>query len=284
MSKISIITTIYNGAEYASRYIDYFSSGVFDCESFEWIFYNDGSVDSTHSKYEKLVKFSGVKYINSAVNLGRAVALNSAIRASSYDLIAIHDVDDYFRLDRFDIQLNYFRKNEHVDILGSSALYLNSEHNYYVRKFSTNIDKIKLSFAKGVPMCNTSVCYRRSVFDALGGYPLRSDGKEDYEFWILAMERGYNFMILEDMLVIHVLHEKSYWKMKSNRFDNQAKIARLQIIAINRLSIQWYYYIYPLLRFVLALLPPFFFRGFKNFNYSRKGKNIDFRILNACFN
>jgi glycosyltransferase involved in cell wall biosynthesis len=285
MSKIlSIITTIYNGEKYINRYINYFQTGEFDCKKYEWIFYNDGSTDDTELTYSQLTKYQGVTFISNPKNLGRSSALNAAIRSASTPLLAIHDVDDFFHKERFDKQVEYLLNNQDVHILGTDAYYKNENGSSYKKIFPRSNYDIRKIFSRGVPLCNTTVCYRRIVFDALGGYPNRTDGKEDYEFWICAMEYGFKFSVLHEALAIHVLHRSSFWSKYSSRRSNQFKLLKLQFNAIKRLSLPYYHFIFPLSRLFLLLFPSSILSHLKSRFYITKNIEIDLDLNNARFN
>ena len=99
MTKVSIITPVYNGERFIKKYIE--SVLNFTYKNLELILINDGSTDKTDKiiteNKQKLID-SGIefKYIKLAQNRGAANALNLGLKEISGEYLSWHDVDDIY--------------------------------------------------------------------------------------------------------------------------------------------------------------------------------------------
>ena len=96
MEKISIIVPCYNEEEALPIYYDAMSKVMSEMKniSFELIFVDDGSKDSTLIKMRRLaLKDSQVRYISFSRNFGKESAMYAGLEASTGDYVAIMDVD-----------------------------------------------------------------------------------------------------------------------------------------------------------------------------------------------
>ena len=86
---VSILTTVKNGVDF----IDDYAFGLLNqtCDDFEIIIVDDHSTDGSVEKIKQQLKNAK---IFSATTPGRAHALNDGLRASSGDVVLIHDIDD----------------------------------------------------------------------------------------------------------------------------------------------------------------------------------------------
>lgn len=88
-------------------------------------------LDSIINKYSK--KYSDLfKIISLKENIGLGKALSIGILSCKYDLIARMDSDDICKEDRFEKQINLYRDNRNIDLVGS-----------YISEFETNPNIIK---------------------------------------------------------------------------------------------------------------------------------------------
>ena len=88
---ISVITPIYNGADFAARCYENLLKQSF--ANWEWVVVDDGSTDDTAEIISK-IKDDRVRLFSYKQNKGRGYARNQAVRESCGDWIVIWDVDD----------------------------------------------------------------------------------------------------------------------------------------------------------------------------------------------
>jgi glycosyltransferase involved in cell wall biosynthesis len=88
---LSVITPIYNGADFVSRCYQNLLSQSFT--NWEWVVVDDGSTDGTAEIVQK-IDDARVRLFSYKQNKGRGYARNLAVRESKGDWIIIWDVDD----------------------------------------------------------------------------------------------------------------------------------------------------------------------------------------------
>lgn len=92
-TKVSIITPIYNGAEYIERF--YKTLNCIEWDNLQFIWVNDGSTDESHLLVEKLCeKDNRITYINKSQNEGVSKARNDALAVADGEYVFFFDCDD----------------------------------------------------------------------------------------------------------------------------------------------------------------------------------------------
>jgi len=115
---LSIVMSVYNGANYVSDAIESILNQSYD--NFEFIIVNDGSTDNSLKIIESFTD-KRIKIINQD-NQGLVAALNTAIKAASGDLIARQDADDISLPERLSKQVGAIITNPNLVLLGSSII------------------------------------------------------------------------------------------------------------------------------------------------------------------
>ncbi len=115
--KLSVITPVYNGADFVERCYNNLLKQSF--ENWEWVIVDDGSTDGTAAIVQK-ISDTRVRLFSYKQNKGRGYARNLAIRESMGDWIVIWDVDDLNFPERLEI-INEARK-QHYDFFCSYAV------------------------------------------------------------------------------------------------------------------------------------------------------------------
>jgi glycosyltransferase involved in cell wall biosynthesis len=88
---ISVITPVYNGADFVSRCYENLLMQSFT--NWEWVIVNDGSTDGTAEIVQK-IDDARVRLFSYKQNKGRGYARNLAVKESRGDWIVIWDIDD----------------------------------------------------------------------------------------------------------------------------------------------------------------------------------------------
>jgi glycosyltransferase involved in cell wall biosynthesis len=180
---VSVIMTVYNGAEYLEECIESVLNQ--NHKNFEFIIIDDGSTDSTLNilkKYEKID--SRIKLITRE-NKGLVASLNECLSIASGNFIARMDADDINELNRLSEQLKYLICNEDVAVLGSKVSIINElSETIAVSKPLTNYILHKSALFTGATFIHPSVMFNRRLL----GDDLRYDENaylcEDYELWL----------------------------------------------------------------------------------------------------
>ena len=169
-------------------------------KNFELIIINDGSNKITERKLLKFKKNKKIKIFHNKKNFGLAYSLNKAIKKSRYDLIARMDSDDISYKNRIKCQLDFMKKNQKIDILGSDAVIINSNK---VKRYS-NVKKTNTSIKNNLFYSNqffhSSVIFKKSIFNKIGFYDSYFKKCQDYDLWLRGREKLYYSNIKKRLL------------------------------------------------------------------------------------
>jgi len=253
MTKVSVITTVYNG----ERYFDRAVPGILGQthKEFEWIIINDGSTDRTQELLEDLAtKDPRIRVFNFG-RLGRANALNKAIELAQGEYLVQQDFDDISYSARIEKQVSFLENHTEIGVVGSWYVLVDENRGErYIRKPPTEHEQIVKAMAKYIPFAHTLVTFRKSAGAQAGGYPDMKD-IEDLRFWIKIAKAGWRLANLPEVLGEHFVYKQSYWHQHFKYAARQRELAKVQWRAICELNLPFWMTIYPLGRFVYPYLP-----------------------------
>lgn len=141
----------------------------------------------------------GLKTIALKKNQGLASALNFGLKHIENEFIFRADADDINDLHRFEKQLPLLVQG--YDLVGSAVREIDGQgREIAVRRPPVSCAEIRSRCRYRSPFNHMTVCYRKSVVVACGGYP-KIHLKEDYGLWAKVLAKQYNCINLEDALV-----------------------------------------------------------------------------------
>lgn len=118
MKELSIIIPVYNGEKHIINCYNSIKDQTF--QSFEIIFINDGSTDSSE-EIINTIKANDTRVISfTQTNKGVSVARNKGIELASKEFIAFLDIDDLIKNDFYETLLNNLKDN---DLIVSNILF-----------------------------------------------------------------------------------------------------------------------------------------------------------------
>ncbi|KGP91102.1 hypothetical protein N780_17775 [Pontibacillus chungwhensis BH030062] len=188
--ELSVVTAVYNGAQYIEEAIDSILNQTY--EAFEWIIVNDGSTDTTPYILDSITD-KRVRIIHNDQNKGTAASLNKAIECARGDWIAIQDSDDKSVPHRLNTQLAFLKQHPKTQLVGSliscipgaekiSSLRLRKEAEGSNR-FKETEELMKNRF-HGCHLAHGTVMYSRSLFNEVGGYNPAIKVAHDYDLFM----------------------------------------------------------------------------------------------------
>lgn len=143
-----------------------------------------------------------IKMIKLSQNVGQELALKTGLENCSYEYVARMDSDDICPLDRFATQLQEFKNDPSISVLGG-----------YIKEFTTTTDDLNLvrtvplnheeiySYAKWrSPVNHAAVMFRKSAVLAVGNYS-NFLWNEDYHLWVRMLTKGYKFKNIPKVLL-----------------------------------------------------------------------------------
>jgi len=161
----------------------------------EIIVVDDGSTDNTNI----LLKSFGnrINYIKQR-NCGPGAARNRGIREASGDYIAFLDSDDLWVKDKTEIQLDFFNRHRHIDLVfGDMSNFSETVHDDgpeiknkdihdYLESHSANLDKILDFIIEENVIPTPSVMMKRECIQRIGFFDENLKIAEDFDYWIRA--------------------------------------------------------------------------------------------------
>ncbi|HNP68249.1 MAG TPA: glycosyltransferase [Aequorivita sp.] len=191
---LSIVIPCYNMGAYIKEAVDSISTFQ-NSNKIELIIVNDGSTQEETLRVLEELEKEGFCVLHQE-NEGLAMARNNGIALSKGDYIIPLDADNKIRPEFISTAIETFSKNNDVDIIYSDAAYFGEKTGRWtVGKFHFP----KLLMANYIDAC---ACYKRSVWEKLGGYDkdMPVMGSEDWDFWLRAHLKGFNFIYIPEIL------------------------------------------------------------------------------------
>lgn len=206
MASISIVIPSYNQAEYLEDAIESAYGQTID--PLEILVVDDGSTDNSLEIAERYMfkEFPGVESpvrVIRQVNKGLASARNTGIMNARGDYILFLDADDIL-LENAVARLTQEIHQVNADIVAPSFKeFGKSEREVILTGFT--MDDLKQANRLGY-----FSAIRRSALLEVGGYsPRMTWGYEDYHLWFDLFRRGKSIAVLQEVLVMYRVKEKS---------------------------------------------------------------------------
>lgn len=213
------------------------------------------------------------KIIDLKQNQGLGNALRVALDNCKFELVARMDSDDISQPFRFEKQLDYFRSNPSVDMVGGNITeFVGDENNITGQRYVPESDAdIKRYMKKRCAFNHMSVMYKKTVVAKAGGY---QDWfwNEDYYLWIRMMLRGAKFANVQDNIVnVRVGDEMSSRRGGMRYFKSEAGLQKYMLD--NQIITYGQYFYNNAIRFAGEVLAPNWLRA-KLFRFTRKKVDI----------
>ncbi len=155
----------------------------------------DGPVpDEINTVINKYSERFNLKAIRLETNGGLGNALKIATENCSNELIARMDSDDIAIPNRFEQQLMFFEKNDHVDVVGGNiSEFVDNENNVVSYRNVPMFDnEIKKYLKKRCPFNHMTVMLKKTSLLESGGY-LDLHFNEDYYLWVRMLLNNATF-------------------------------------------------------------------------------------------
>lgn len=251
--RVSIVTTVYNGAPYGDRAIPSILAQTFT--DFEWILVDDGSEDGTPELLRQLAERDSRVRVFSPGRLGITAAANLGVSQARGEYVARQDFDDRSYPDRLKLQVAILDANPAIGVVGGYYLLIDENRNErYVRMPPTTHEAIIPALAKSIPMANTIAMFRKKVWTDAGGYPSVAD-LEDQLLWLSAAKQGWRFANVPEVVGEHFVHSTSFFHRSFKYIDRQRNLARVQAKVVRELGLPKWMYLFPLGRYTYAYFP-----------------------------
>lgn len=251
--KISVIMGVYNQLDEGQLH-EAVSSILNQTEKdFEFIIYDDGSVEQASEYIRRLKDIdSRIVIIGAEENNGLAFSLNACIRVAKGEYIARMDADDVSYIERFKTQIEFLDMHREYGWCGCNAKLFDDNGVWGERSMPECPDKD--DFLKYSPYIHPSVIYRASLFEEAGVYTVSQETLrcEDYEMFMRFHEMGYRGYNIQKSLLGYREDRQSYNKRKIRYRVNEMRIRYRNFKKLKLLfPVGWLYIIRPIVGIVI---------------------------------
>lgn len=223
----------------------------------------DGPVtEKLNTVIENYSKNPIFKIIRLKENLGHGIARKTGLSNCSNELVSIMDSDDISAPDRFEKQLEIFKSDETVSVVGGNITeFIDTEINIVGKRVVPEKDAdIKEYLKYRCPMNLVTVMFNKSAVESVGGF-IDWYCEEDYYLWVRMCLAGMKFANIPDILV-NVRVGKDMYNRRGGieYFKSEAK---LQKYMLDKKIIGFGTYLSNVSkRFIVQVLMPNKVRGF----------------------
>lgn len=217
-------------------------------------------IDSFKIQSRQLNVFFDVTYLKE--NVGHGEARKISIENAKYELIALMDADDLCRYERFFKQVEVFKNNKDVSIVGGQIMEIShdTKREISMREVPVENDDIKEYLKTRCPFNQVSVMFKKEDVLQAGNY-VDFYHNEDYYLWVRMYLEGFNFYNIPEILVDVRINEEFYsrrggWKYFLSEFRLQRIMYKNSIISFVRFVFN------SSVRFVLQVVLTDTIRGF----------------------
>ena len=247
MADIVVLIPHYNAFDSLIKSI----KSIDDVINIDLVIVDDGSDQPLKKDDFDFFKYGKVKSINLKKNQGIENALNSGLKEivkNKYTFTARLDCGDTCLKNRFSKQVDFLKENPEIQLIGSSVNIVDENGRFlYELNNPKDHEKIRKKMFLNTMFVHPSVCFRTSIIDEIGCYPVNYPAAEDYALFFKIVS-SFKTANLPEVLLNYELNQKS---ISSTKRKTQVK-SRVRVILDNFYF--GFYPIYGLIRNLLLLL------------------------------
>ena len=186
---VSVLVPVFNGEITIAAAIESALSQSFT--DVEVVVVDDGSTDATPAVLAHFDSDQRVRIHRHDSNCGLVASLATGLALCRGSLVARLDADDVALPGRLERQVSVFNANPEVVLCATAYERVNEEGVLGHRPIPPlTHGALAMAMAAGNQLCHSSVMFRRSVVEELGGYDATWFPVEDYDLWLRLLERG----------------------------------------------------------------------------------------------
>jgi glycosyltransferase involved in cell wall biosynthesis len=227
-ARVGAVITVHNGERFIARAIESLQRQTVG----DWccVIINDGSTDGT-ARLLKKVRDVRVSVVHVA-RIGRIRALNLGCRAVRSDYIAILDSDDVAEPRRFELQAQFLDESPAVGLVASYVRfrYETDGHTCYFKPPLLD-SGVRSRITRFCPFAHSSVMFRKSLWEAIGGYNTDLPCNEDYNFYIDLMHLS-TVKVVPEVLTTCSIHDRQSFRALTSERLRARTAAKLRFRAV----------------------------------------------------
>jgi len=182
---ISVVLPVFNGEEFLHQAAHSILGQSH--QDIELVIVDDASTDESSSIIDSLGDVR-IRKLRNSTNLGLSATLRIGVEAASGQIIARQDQDDYSDKSRLEKQLRFLNQHPTIGVVGTWAAILAQDprRGWFVRghhRHPTDEGILRWRLLWNNPFVHSSMMFRRSIYDLVGGYTVDRYLPEDYDLW-----------------------------------------------------------------------------------------------------
>lgn len=222
---VSILIPAYNTERYIKQALD--SALMQDYANFEVIVIDDGSKDKTWDIIQSYhdSRLRSFRQENQGITLTR----NRLLQEAKGKYFAYLDSDDIYLQGRISKEVTFLEQHpEYALVYCAPVYFFDGEPNkLYRHKFTLySGDNVFPALLEKMFITNSTILFRREVYDTLGGYDMSLGVVEDWEYFIRMVRNGYAIALIdEDLVRFRLRHDSNtnfLWQVAMK--ESQVKI------------------------------------------------------------
>jgi glycosyltransferase involved in cell wall biosynthesis len=230
--RVSILITTFNSEKYIRESLD--SALAQTYPNFEVVVVDGGSTDATREIVAGY-KDSRVRPIFSEKRLGIKEGRNVLFKEARGEFLTFLDSDDIYLPEKVAEEAAFLAAHPDYAAVYCDIRYFfdGAPGKFYRHRYTFHSGDIFKELLHHMFITNTAVMFRRSVYDALGGYDETLGMVEDWEYFLRMAHAGHNIGFLPKPLVYYRLR----WDNNTN-FRNQVPIQESAVKIFENLSVR----------------------------------------------
>jgi glycosyltransferase involved in cell wall biosynthesis len=216
---VSVLMSVYNGADYLQEAIDSILNQTF--RDFEFLIINDGSTDRSRNIICSY-KDPRIRLVDNEKNIGLIDSLNKGLSLAQGKFIARQDADDISLPNRLEDQINVFKERPDCILVSSNMSAINSDgsfRQFINRDCDSSLVPWHLTFNNRIAG-HSQVTFKRETALDVGGYSRDRIYAEDYDLWVRLAKTGGEMIILPKVHLKRRIHKESISRKRQEIQDD----------------------------------------------------------------
>jgi glycosyltransferase involved in cell wall biosynthesis len=230
MTKISVLTTVFNGGKYLAEAIESVLNQTW--VNFEFIIIDDASTDNS-VEIIKSYNDSRIRFFKNEKNIGQTASLNKGLKLAKSDYIARLDQDDVCLPVRLEEQYKYLENNQEVTIISSWEHTIDSS-GVRVRSWESSLDNYGVFLGYLLlglcPVWHPSVMFRKNDIIKLKGFDTDYGPAADYELWSRIALNRMNAAFVPKFHLLQRVHGSNQSLLQSDKQADSNRLAHKKLI------------------------------------------------------
>ncbi|GAB3163110.1 glycosyltransferase family 2 protein [Telluribacter humicola] len=209
---VSVILPVYNQERYIAETIESVLAQTY--QNFELLILDDGSTDKSAQVIREYAQTNDRITAYYEDNSGRCTATNKLVDRAKGEWCALLDADDVMLPNRLEQQVNFHLENKDIDASSCHCYYINKDGKILgVQRhpFLKNKEECESTYKsnKLIQCAMTGLFISRKAYTGAGGLKKEFWPCDDFEFFNRLIEKKYNLVIKQDILMKYRIHSSS---------------------------------------------------------------------------